>query len=72
MFGTGAGIAAITALAGRAAHTGVITLSAAVGGAIVAETLKAAVMVALLSTRRTGIDGAHDPSASGALAHISG
>jgi len=74
MFGTGAGIAAITALAGRAAHTGVITspelgphagravavtLSAAVGGAIVAETLKAAVMVALLSTRRTGIDGAH-------------
>jgi protease PrsW len=75
MFGTGAGIAAITAVAGRALHTGVITspelephagrtaavtLSAAVGGALVAETLKAAVMVALLSTRRADVDRAHD------------
>lgn len=75
MFGAGAGIAAVTALIGRALHTGVITipelgphagrvvavtLGAAIGGAIFAETLKGAVMVVLLSSRRAEMDGAHD------------
>lgn len=75
MFGAGAGIAAVTAAAGRALHTGVITvpelgphagrvvaitIGAALGGAIVAETLKGAVLVALLASRRAEIDGAHD------------
>jgi protease PrsW len=75
MFGAGAGIAAVTALIGRALDTGVITvpelgphaghavpvtLGAAIGGAIFAETLQGAVMVALLPSRRAEIDGAHD------------
>jgi RsiW-degrading membrane proteinase PrsW (M82 family) len=75
MFGAGAGVAAVTALLGRALDTGVITvpelgphagravavtLGAAIGGAIVAETLQAAVLVALLSSRRAEIDGALD------------
>jgi protease PrsW len=75
MFGAGAGIAAVIALAGHVLHTGVITipelgphagravavtLGVAIGGAIFAETLKGAVMVALLSSRRSEIDGAHD------------
>jgi RsiW-degrading membrane proteinase PrsW (M82 family) len=75
MFGAGAGVAAVTAVAGRALHTGVVTipelgphagravavtLSAAVGGALVAETLKGFVLVALLPSRRAEIDGAHD------------
>ena len=75
MFGAGAGIAALTAFVGRALHTGVITipelgphpvrpvavgLGAAIGGALVAETLKGGVLVALLQSRRTEIDGAHD------------
>jgi protease PrsW len=75
MFGAGAGIAAVIALVGRLLHTGVITipelgphagravavtLGVAIGGAIFAETLKGAVMVALLSSRRSEIDGAHD------------
>ena len=75
MFGAGAGMAVITALLGRAFHTGVITppelgpqagrvvgitVGAAVGGALVAETLSGAVLLALLASRRTEIDGAHD------------
>jgi protease PrsW len=75
MFGAGAGVAAVTAVLGRALDTGVITvpelgphagravavtLSAAVGGAIVAQTLQGAVLVALLLSRRAEIDGAHD------------
>jgi protease PrsW len=75
MFGAGAGIAAITAFVGRALHTGVITipelgphpaqpvavgLDAAIGGALVAESLIGVVLVALLGSRRTEIDGAHD------------
>lgn len=75
MFGTGAGTAVITALLGRALHTGVITppelgphagrvvaitVGAAIGGALVAETLNGAVLLALLASRRTEIDGAHD------------
>jgi protease PrsW len=75
MFGAGAGIAVITALLGRALDTGVITppelgphagrvvgvtVGAAIGGALVAETLSGAVLLALLASRRTEIDGAHD------------
>jgi RsiW-degrading membrane proteinase PrsW (M82 family) len=75
MFGAGAGIAVLTALLGRALGTGVITtpelgpqagrvvgitVGAAIGGALVAETLNAVVMLALLASRRTEIDGAHD------------
>src|SRR6516164_5139479 len=75
MFVAGAGIAAVTAFIGRALHTGVITipelgphpvqpvavgLGAALGGALVAESLQGGVMLALLASRRTEIDGAHD------------
>jgi RsiW-degrading membrane proteinase PrsW (M82 family) len=75
MFGAGAGMAVITALLGRAFRTGVITppelgphagqvvpitVGAAIGGAVVAETLSGAVLLALLASRRTEIDGAHD------------
>jgi RsiW-degrading membrane proteinase PrsW (M82 family) len=75
MFGTGAGVAAVIALAGRALGTGVITVpelgpdagqavpvtfGTALGGAIFAETLNGAVLVALLRSRRTEIDGSHD------------
>jgi protease PrsW len=75
MFGAGAGIAVITLLLGRAFHTGAITppelgphagqvaavsVGAAIGGALVAETLSGIVLLALLASRRTEIDGAHD------------
>ena len=75
MFGAGAGMAVITALLGRAFRTGAITppelgpyagqvvpisVGAAIGGALVAETLSGAVLLALLASRRTEIDGAHD------------
>jgi RsiW-degrading membrane proteinase PrsW (M82 family) len=75
MFGAGAGMAVLTALLGRALHTGVITppelgphaghvvgitVATAIGGALVAETLNGAVLLALLASRRTEIDGAHD------------
>ena len=75
MFGAGAGMAVITALLGRALDTGAITppelgpqagrvigisVGAAIGGALVAQTLNGAVLVALLASRRTEIDGAHD------------
>jgi protease PrsW len=75
MFGAGAGIAALTLLLGRAFGTGAITppelvphagqlagvtVGAAIGGALVAETLSGIVLLALLASRRTEIDGAHD------------
>jgi protease PrsW len=75
MFGAGAGIAAITALLVRALGTSLIappelglhagrvvpiTIGAAIGGALVAETLNGMVLLALLASRRTEIDGAHD------------
>src|SRR5271166_2898957 len=63
MFGAGAGVAAVTALLGRALDTGVITvpeLGPHAGGAVVAQTLQGAVLVALLLSRRAEIDGAHD------------
>jgi protease PrsW len=75
MFGAGAGIAVLTLLLGRAFGTGAITppelgphagqlagvtVGAATGGALVAETLSGIVLLALLASRRTEIDGAHD------------
>jgi RsiW-degrading membrane proteinase PrsW (M82 family) len=75
MFGAGAGIAVLTALLGRALKTGVlttpelgphpgravaVTVGAAIGGALVTETLNLIVLLALLASRRTEIDGAHD------------
>jgi len=75
MFGAGAGIAVITLLLGRAFGTGAITppelgphagqvvgitVGAAIGGALVAQTLSGLVLLALLASRRTEIDGAHD------------
>jgi RsiW-degrading membrane proteinase PrsW (M82 family) len=75
MFGAGAGIAVLTLLLGRAFGTGLITppelgphagqltgvsVGAAIGGALVAETLSGVVLLALLASRRTEIDGAHD------------
>ncbi|MGH2931057.1 MAG: PrsW family intramembrane metalloprotease, partial [Solirubrobacteraceae bacterium] len=70
IFGAGAGIAVITALLGRGLHTGVITtpdlgpttsvaatvsVGAALGGALVAESLNGLVLLALLAARRTEI-----------------
>jgi protease PrsW len=75
MFGAGAGIAVLTLLLGRAFRAGAITppelgphagqvaavsVAAAFGGALVAETLNGIVLLALLASRRTEIDGAHD------------
>jgi RsiW-degrading membrane proteinase PrsW (M82 family) len=75
IFGAGAGIAVITAVAGRALNTGAITtpelaphasvaapvpVGAAIGGALVAETLTGLVLLALLASRRTEIDGVED------------
>jgi RsiW-degrading membrane proteinase PrsW (M82 family) len=75
MFGAGAGIAVLTLLLGRAFGTGAITppelgphagqmaavsVGAAIGGALVAQSLNGIVLLALLASRRTEIDGAHD------------
>ena len=75
IFGAGAGVAAIIIVlgpphqqlrdrdpgagphAGRAVSVGI---GAAIGGAIIAESLKGLVLLALLPSRRTEIDGAHD------------
>jgi protease PrsW len=82
IFGAGAGIAVITALLGRALHTAVITtpelaphasLTAlvpagqAIGGALLAETLNGLVLVALLASRRTEIDGVEDGVVYGSM-----
>ena len=82
IFGAGAGIAAITALLGRALHTGVLTtpeldpqasvtakvsVSAALGGALVAQTLIGLVLLALLASRRTEIDGVEDGVVYGSM-----
>jgi protease PrsW len=81
IFGAGAGIAALTALAGRALHTGVVTIpelgprvsmtapvtvASAIGGALVTETLSGLVLLALLASRRTEIDGVEDGVVYGA------
>src|ERR1700722_9180338 len=75
MFGAGAGIAVLTLLLGRAFGTGAVTppelgphagqvvaisVGSSIGGALVAETLCGIVLLALLASRRTEIDGAHD------------
>ena len=82
IFGAGAGIAVITALIGRALHTGVLTtpeldpqasvtakvsVSAALGGALVAQTLLGLVLLALLASRRTEIDGVEDGVVYGSM-----
>jgi RsiW-degrading membrane proteinase PrsW (M82 family) len=82
IFGTGAGIAVITAVCGRALHTAMITapelgqhpsvtapvsVGAAIGGALVAETLNGLVLLALLASRRTEIDGAEDGVVYGSM-----
>lgn len=82
IFGTGAGIAVVTALLGRALHTGSVTtpdlephasiaagvsVGAAIGGALVAETLNSLVLVALLASRRTEIDGVEDGVVYGSM-----
>lgn len=82
IFGAGAGIAVITVLLGRALHTSMITtpdlephasltagvsVGAALGGALVAETLNGLVLVALLASRRTEIDGVEDGVVYGSM-----
>jgi RsiW-degrading membrane proteinase PrsW (M82 family) len=82
IFGAGAGIAVITALLGRALHTAVITTpelaphasitalvpaGPAIGGALVAETLNGLVLLALLASRRTEIDGIEDGVVYGSM-----
>jgi RsiW-degrading membrane proteinase PrsW (M82 family) len=82
IFGAGAGIAVITVLLGRALHTGVITtpdlephasvaaavsVGAAIGGALVAQTLNGLVLVALLASRGTEIDGVEDGVVYGSM-----
>lgn len=75
VFGAGSGAAALIVLAGNAPGTHLITtpelgphaghlvgvtFGAALGGAVMAESLKGAVLVALLRFRREELDGAHD------------
>jgi protease PrsW len=82
LFGAGAGVAVITALLGRALNTGVITTpdldphssvavpvsaGAAIGGALVAEALNGLVLLALLASRRTEIDGVEDGVVYGSM-----
>jgi protease PrsW len=82
IFGAGAGVAVITALLGRALNTGTITtpdldphasvaasvsIGAAIGGALVAETLNGLVLLALLASRRTEIDGVEDGVVYGSM-----
>jgi RsiW-degrading membrane proteinase PrsW (M82 family) len=82
IFGAGAGAAVITALLGRVLHTGVIAtpelqphpsvaapvpVGTAIGGALVAETLCGLVLLALLASRRTEIDGVEDGVVYGSM-----
>jgi RsiW-degrading membrane proteinase PrsW (M82 family) len=82
IFGAGAGIAVITALLGRALRTAAITapelaphasvtapvsVGAAIGGALVAQTLNGLVLLALLASRRTEIDGVEDGVVYGSM-----
>jgi RsiW-degrading membrane proteinase PrsW (M82 family) len=82
IFGAGAGIAVLTLLLGKAVHSGAITtpelgphagrmagisVGAAIGGAVVAQSLQGLVLLALLSSRRTEIDGAHDGVVYGSM-----
>jgi protease PrsW len=82
IFGAGAGIAVITALLGRALGTALITTpelaphanvtalvpaGPAIGGAVMAETLNGLVLLALLASRRTEIDGIEDGVVYGSM-----
>src|SRR3984957_18424305 len=82
IFGAGAGIAVITAVLGRALNTAAITapelaphasvtapvsVGAAIGGALVAQTLNGFVLLALLASRRTEIDGVEDGVVYGSM-----
>jgi protease PrsW len=82
IFGAGAAMAVVTALLGRAFGTGAITtpeldphssisvsvsVGAAVGGALLAQTLNALVLLALLASRRTEIDGVEDGVVYGSM-----
>lgn len=75
IFGAGAGIAVITALLARAFHAAAITapelaphasvtapvsLGAAIGGALVTQTLTGLILLALLASRSSEIDGVED------------
>lgn len=75
IFGAGAGVAAIIIVLGRLTNSAAIAIpelgphagrpvsigvGAAIGGAVIAESLKGLVLLALLPSRRTEIDGAHD------------
>jgi RsiW-degrading membrane proteinase PrsW (M82 family) len=82
IFGAGAGVAVVTALLGRALNTGAITtpeldphasvhamvsVGASIGGALVSETLIGLVLLALLASRRTEIDGVEDGVVYGSM-----
>jgi protease PrsW len=82
IFGAGAGVAVITALLGRALRTGTITTTdlephssvavtvsagAAIGGALVAQTLSGLILTGLLASRRTEIDGVEDGVVYGSM-----
>jgi RsiW-degrading membrane proteinase PrsW (M82 family) len=75
IFGGGAGVAAVIIFLGRLTGSAAIAIpelgphagravsigiGAAIGGAVIAESLKGLVLLALLPSRRTEIDGAHD------------
>lgn len=75
IFGAGAGVAAVIIILGRLTRSAVIAIpelgpdaghavsigvGAAIGGAVIAESLKGLVLLALLPSRRGEIDGAHD------------
>ena len=82
IFGAGAGMAVIAAVLGRAFGTGAITtpeldahaslslpvsVGAAIGSALMAETLNGVVLLALLASRRTEIDGVEDGVVYGSM-----
>jgi protease PrsW len=82
IFGAGAGIAVLTSLLGRALNTGALTapelaphasvtapvsIGAAIGGAILAQALNGLVLLALLASRPTEIDGVEDGVVYGSM-----
>jgi protease PrsW len=82
IFGTGAGVAVVILLLGHLTgsdavavselgpHAGrrvAISIGASIGAAVVAESLKGAVLLALLPSRRTEIDGATDGVVYGSM-----
>jgi RsiW-degrading membrane proteinase PrsW (M82 family) len=82
IFGAGAGLAGITAILGRILGTGTITtpeldphagiavhvsVGASVSGALIAQTLTGLVLLGLLASRRTEIDGVEDGVVYGSM-----